>query len=170
MKTRIVHTKLWEDDWFTQLSRESKFCFIYLITNSRTNLNGLYELSTRQISFDLGFSLEEIEKVKRELSTKVSFCGNWIYIKNHDKYQMYSGEKNGIAKQKELLLVPLEVLDTLSIPYPYTSDTTRNQKSKIRNQNTEIQNPKSEIKWEYDKQGNYSQLRETVAGFRSVLE
>ena len=33
MKTRIVHTKIWQDDYFVNLSFQEKVLFLYLISN-----------------------------------------------------------------------------------------------------------------------------------------
>ena len=68
---RQVHTKMWADNWFSNLPPEHKLLFVYLFTNERASISGIYELPLRLISFETGldndivldgfntFSLEE---------------------------------------------------------------------------------------------------------------
>lgn len=150
MKTRIIYTKFWEDSYVGTLNPTEKLVFVYLLTNSRINLCGFYELPDRIISFETGIGSSDLEKMKQKFQAdgKFSFHSGWVKVLNHEKYNQYKGEKNEIAKEKELSLIPQEIvegIDTLSVPYRYPSDSTRNHKSEIRNQKSEIQKPKNKL-------------------------
>lgn len=138
MKTRIVHTKIWTDQFFVELSRAGKLLFLYILTCPENNISGCFELPDRKMLFDTGLNNTELEQAKVELNTKVSFIHGWVVVHNSTKYQQYKGPKNEKARQKELELTPPLVKDTLSIPYRYPIDSTRNQKSEIRNKKPEI--------------------------------
>ena len=61
---RNVHVTFWTDakvvDDFTP---EDKYFYVYLITNPHTNLCGCYEISMKQMSDELGYNKETIEKL-----------------------------------------------------------------------------------------------------------
>jgi hypothetical protein len=144
MKTRIVHTKIWQDDWFYNLSANAQRLFLYCITNQHIGLAGIYELSDRIIRFDLKLAPDELSDLKTELGKKVMFFDGWIYVVNSSRYCNYSGEKNELATKRELLKVPESIrryiIDTVSS----TIDTSINHKSKTINHKSEIINQESE--------------------------
>jgi hypothetical protein len=98
---------------------------------------GMFELPDREIKFDCDVTQTELDKAKELLSKagKVFFYHDWVKIPNVDRYNSYSGEKNEKARDKELALVPKELIDL-----GYSTDTSINtsihtyQKSEIRNQ------------------------------------
>lgn len=146
MKTRIIWTKIhFEDDWFNSLPLNFKYLYIYLFTNSHIGLTGVYSLPKRVALLETGSTDEEWVSACRifEDSGKVKFSGDWVYVVNAIRYTNYSGPKNEEANRKELLSIPKDILDTLSIPYIYPIDTTINHKSKIINQKQEIINKKN---------------------------
>lgn len=146
MKTRIIHTKIWQDEWFCSLSRSSSLIFLYLLTCQENNLSGIFELPDRNICFNARVTEKELEASKKELAGKVAFYNGWIRIINSNKYQIFTGEKNEIAKEKEIKIIPPEILDTLSIEYRYPIDSLSNHKSEIRNQKSIISNKNIEQK------------------------
>jgi len=146
MKTRVIHTKIWKDDFIGEINAVEKLVFIYLLTNPQINICGTYELSDREIAFDLGISREELGKAKEtlQMAGKFAFTDSWIRVLNIDKYQNYSGEKNDSAKDKELALIPYDV-NKILYRYPIDGvsalvDSPSNKKSEIRNQKSEIRN------------------------------
>ena len=128
MKTRILYTSFWEDRYVRKLSRDEKLLFSYYLTNEKINLSGVYEISEERIMFDLKFSEKVLREINRKFheDEKIVFFEEFVRIINNDKYNKYTGTKNDVAKEKELLLAPKDILnkDTLSIPYPYPIDTS----------------------------------------------
>ena len=51
---RQIHVKIWKDGWFLDLSADHKLLFIYLFSNERANLFGLYDLPLKVICFETG--------------------------------------------------------------------------------------------------------------------
>lgn len=125
MKARIIHTKFWTDGYISSLNRAEKMAFIYLLTNEHIGLSGIYELPDNIFAFECGLSLTEIEEIKKKFisDNKFNFYKGWVKVCNTDKYQNFSGEKNDIAREKEIKLINTDILDTLSIPYRYPIDT-----------------------------------------------
>ena len=144
MKTRIVWTKIWEDEWFCKLDDPTQKLFLYLITNQRINLCGCYEISDRVISFDT--RIKDLTRAKSDLKPKALFFEGWVYLPNAVGYSGYVGESNERARDKEIALIPLKVKNALlkgkvyppltgGTPHPHT---TINHKSEIINHKSEI--------------------------------
>ena len=51
-KLRSVNTAFWSDPWVEDLTPSEKLLYIYFITNEKTNMLGIYELSIKKISFE----------------------------------------------------------------------------------------------------------------------
>jgi uncharacterized phage protein (TIGR02220 family) len=91
-KSRTIHTKVWTDTWFENLDVKQKLLFIYLLTNDKTNMLGIYEISLRKISFDTGLSNDEISKILDQFSkdNKIFYKENHIILSNFLKHQSYN--------------------------------------------------------------------------------
>jgi len=143
MKTRIVWTKIWEDEWFDSLSQDARWLFIYLLTTPAIGLSGCFEVRDKTILYHTHLTEKQLLKAKGELYPKVKFFENWVYMPNAQGYNGYVGDKNAIALEKEIKIIPQKIkdtlfsenTDTLSIPHAYTSDTSINHKSEIINNN-----------------------------------
>lgn len=109
MKTRIVYTKIWEDDFFLKLSKSGKLLFLYIITNSRINMTGLYELTDRTLHFDTGLTKNELTNAKKELAPKVFFHKNWVNVVNAMKLGGYRGNLHDKGIRTEMKLIPIEI-------------------------------------------------------------
>ncbi len=163
MKTRIIYTKIWKDDWFLDLSDDAQRLFFFLLTCEDIGLSGIFEISDREITTRTRLAGERLENAKQELSKKVLFHNGWCSIVNNSKYYSYKGEKNEKACVSELSRIPA---DTLSILYPYSIDTPINHKSKIINQNSEtdeLSKPMETVPSNYGYQA-YLKRREEVLG------
>jgi hypothetical protein len=120
---RKVHTSFWSDSFVSELDTDHKLFYIYLMTNERTRQCGVYEITKRQISFDLGYSIDKISKllsyfikagkVKFNEKTNELALGNWL------KYNSSTSPKVKSCIDKEFSLVK----DTLLIDYVKSMDT-----------------------------------------------
>lgn len=151
MKTRILHTKIWDDDFFVNLTEQQQNLFIYLMTNGDIGLTGIYELSDRKIRFYRNISQNDLDKAKMlfEGAGKIAFKDGWVYVLNAQKYGGYYSSKLNEPILKELKAIPVKVLEhfrdyafkySVSIPYQYTTDTTINHKPEIINDKSETIN------------------------------
>lgn len=138
---RSVYLSFWEDskiaDSFTP---EDKLFMLYCLTNSHTNIIGCYEISIKQIAYEIGYSKEAIELLLTRFITihkniDYDYDTRELFVKNWYKYNWTSSEKlekNVISniskikskKFKEELIDIYNSRDTLSIPYIDTMDTT----------------------------------------------
>lgn len=112
-KLRSVSTAFWSDPFIEDLNPSEKLLFLYLITNDKTNMLGIYEVSIKKISFDTGLSKDIIEKSLKEFERhlKVKYIKNHVILVNFMKHQNYNTnmKKSAIDIYNEL---PNELKDS----------------------------------------------------------
>jgi len=117
------------------LNSKEKLVFIYLITNSNVNICGIYELPDRYIKFDLDLNQSELDIIKQKFmeNNKIMFINGWIKIINYETYNKFTGEKNEVAKEKELSLIPKNIIE-----YRWGIDRVSSNLDTLNNQNQNI--------------------------------
>ena len=190
---RNVQMTFWTDskvvDDFTP---EDRYFYLYLITNPHTNLAGCYEVSTRQMANETGYSKETIERlIARFISVhgviKYSSDTKEVLLLNWHRYSWTKSEKFRVAlikdintvkdsAFKEYLMQLYDGADTVSIPYSYgmdttvtvtdtdtVSDTDSDADADKENKNTKnIKNPKKEY-------GEYKKVKLTDEEFKRLV-
>ncbi|GAI73721.1 unnamed protein product [marine sediment metagenome] len=118
----------------SELNLREKLVFIYLITNEKVNICGIYELPDKYIRFDLDLKQTELDKIKQKFMEdgKFLFVDGWIKILNYQIYNRFLGEKNEVAKEKELALIPIKIRD---FRYPIDRVSTNGDTLSIYNHN-----------------------------------
>src|SRR5699024_10981952 len=132
-KFRMIHTEFWNDPTvMEEFTPEDKFFFLYLLTNPNTKQVGIYEITKKQMAFDMGYSTETINSLldrflNHHKLVKYNEKTREIAIRNWGKYNLnragkpmidcvvselrevkdaslidYVGENVGNAKIKEL--------------------------------------------------------------------
>ena len=61
-KQRYISTSFWDDRWISGLRPTDKLLYLYLLTNTLTNIAGVYKLSERRISFDTGLDMDMVRE------------------------------------------------------------------------------------------------------------
>ena len=91
-KLRSLSTSFWSDPFIEDLSVSEKLLFIYLITNEKTNMLGIYELSIKKISFETGIDKATVQKALKRFETinKVKYVDNHIILINFLKHQHFN--------------------------------------------------------------------------------
>jgi hypothetical protein len=91
-KLRSVSTAFWSDPFIEELNSDEKLLYLYLITNDKTNMLGIYEISMSRISFDTGIKKETVlNALKRfESLSKVKLVSNYIILCNFMKHQNFN--------------------------------------------------------------------------------
>lgn len=141
IKTRIIHTRFWEDSIVTDLTPNEKLLFFYYFTNHRIGLTGIYEINDRTTLFETGLTKEELNQAKENLvkETRILIKDKWLLVVNAQRLGGYYGEKLDPAVQKELSRIPNHIIDyfnsydTVCIPYTYYRHTTITNKEEYIN-------------------------------------
>ena len=126
----MLKTKIWSDDWFSELSVDAKLLYIYLLSNLNTHICGYYKLSLKVMEFNTGLTQKKILTALEKLTENVQYIDGWVVLKNYPKYQNVANNmKVQAAIERELAQIPPHVLnpnlnhkskseamDSLSIP------------------------------------------------------
>lgn len=63
---RYISTSFWDDEWVMSLDFAEKGLYLYLLTNSLTNIAGVYKLPKKRIIFDTGLEEKQVEKIMQK--------------------------------------------------------------------------------------------------------
>jgi hypothetical protein len=104
-KQRSVDTCFWDDRYITQLDPSEKLLFLYLLTNTLTNICGIYQIEMRRIAFDTGFDIDTVQRMlgRLERDGRCIYRDGWIAMRNWIKHQKIQapGVREGIKNQLE---------------------------------------------------------------------
>lgn len=89
---RYINTSFWKDGYIVGLNPLEKLLFNYFLSNSQTNIAGVYEITLREIAFDTGIEDSMVKKMVQrfEDDKKVIYRGGWLVMINWQKHQSKS--------------------------------------------------------------------------------
>lgn len=96
---RNVNMSFWTDTKVADdYTPEDKYFMLYCLTNNYTNIIGCYEISLKQMSNDLGYNKETVEKIIERFKVKHKTIDydeetKELYIKNWYKYNWNTSPK-----------------------------------------------------------------------------
>lgn len=141
MKYTPVHAKLWADSWFRQLNALDRYLFLYLLTNGRSELTGIYELPMDLMAAESGIDERDLRlTMLPRLEPKIYYREGWVMVVNYQKYRTSDSPQLIKGIQKTIEALPSHIkemaisygydMHMVSIPYDTRLD-------KIRLKNTE---------------------------------
>lgn len=120
---RQIYLTFWQDEFVLSLTPEEKYFYLYLLTNSKTTLCGIYELPRKVIEFETGYNRETVDKLLNKFieykKIHISLITNEIVIHNWLKYNSNRSPTVKSAVESSFK----EVKDKSLIPYLYGMDT-----------------------------------------------
>jgi hypothetical protein len=112
---RKVHTSFWSDPFIQDLDNEQRLFYLYLLTNEKTKQCGIYEISKRQISFNLGYSIEKVTeligyfinagKIRYSLETNEIAIRNWMKYNGSTSPKVANCIKSELYNIKDRVLI-----------------------------------------------------------------
>jgi uncharacterized phage protein (TIGR02220 family) len=95
---RIVDTSFWTDGKVDDFSPEDKYFMLYLLTNPFTTQLGIYEISIKQVAFQLGYSTDTVKVLLDRFENKYdmilySKSTQEVAIKNFLRHSIIKGGK-----------------------------------------------------------------------------
>ena len=112
-KQRYIRDELWSDDWVMDLDPSEKLLWVFLLTNERCNIAGIYKAVTRWVAFHTGLDTDITRKMLDRFVNdgKIALNGDWIIICNYEKHQVNTNlsVQKGIARIIDEL--PLDIRD-----------------------------------------------------------
>lgn len=113
-KKRYIRDEMWNDDWFFDLSTEQKLVWIFLLTNERCNVAGVYKLNRQWAAGVVGVEKNVFDATLDAFSDakKILLVDQWVIVINFVKHQADNPSvKQGISRI--LKEVPQEVTDCI---------------------------------------------------------
>ena len=123
---RQIHTQIWTDNWFLELAPDEKLLFIYLFSNDKSSLSGIYEIHDKLISFETGMKMSRINTILNKFadSGKVYAQDGLIWIVNMKKYHTYKNESVKTRIEMDIKALPdCELKNKFLIHSGYTLGT-----------------------------------------------
>jgi len=130
-KQRVIKDEMWDDEWFYDLDPSEKLVWLFLLTNQRANIIGIYKVNTRWIANLTGFDKDVVSTILDRFikEEKIIFEDDWLALVNFHKHLAYKNPSIalGIRRLKESLTgCPQSVhsvyLTLLNSTLPYLSD------------------------------------------------
>lgn len=125
---RYVDTALWDDRFVRNLKPVEKLLWVYLISNPRCTISGVYEITPDVIKGHTGLTVPKISALMARfaLDQRLTYDQDWIILANAPKHQYWRTSQNvrkGI--ENDLLAAPDWILTGIRegrIPYAYPLD------------------------------------------------
>ena len=79
---RSIHTRIWEDSWFRSLDADGKVLWIYLFSNHRASVCGVYRVTLEFMAFETGLTPATCRKwlEKFEADDKAYFYDDLLWV------------------------------------------------------------------------------------------
>jgi len=154
---RKINTSFWQDPLVLDLTPEEKYFYLYLMTNTKTNQCGIYEISKRIIEMETGYNYETINKLinkfveyKRIIFSKETneiMLVNWIKYNGSSSPKVLTRVETELREIKNKELVEKYIilsntlnykLNTVSILYPYSIDTQSQEEEEEEEEEEEL--------------------------------
>jgi DnaD/phage-associated family protein len=98
-KYRMVRVDFWRNPVvLEEMSPEDKYFYLYLLTNPSTTQIGIYQITKKQMAFDLGYSIESVQAlmdrfIHHHKVIRYNSETRELAIKNWGKYNLQKGGK-----------------------------------------------------------------------------
>lgn len=180
---RFVKCKFWSDTYIESLPGPGKTIYLWGFTNEHTTLSGIYNISKKKVSNEVGFDLETVSKFLDKFTKdgKIVYTkDNFIWFKNFLLHQPGIRSKTALTRvareleeirDEELIEQFLDYYSWLDIPYSKkTINKKKNErkKAKLKTPN-DLTDKEREILEELKKVKNFpNDLVETVKYIREL--
>ena len=124
---RYISTSFWDDEWVQSLNITEKAVYLYLLTNTLTNIAGVYKISDRRMSFDTSLSMKDVKSIleKFKIAGKAYRFEEYIVIPTWPKHQKWETHvKISTGIEAVLKKLPVKIIKELKkIGYSYPIDS-----------------------------------------------
>lgn len=92
MTYRQIHIEIWQDEWFQDQPSDYKLLFLYLFSNDRTNLIGIYKTTLKTVAFETSLPVETVKDGLASFATagKAHFADGWVWVPNLLRYNCHN--------------------------------------------------------------------------------
>ena len=185
---RIVDTAFWTDGKVDEFSPEDKYFMLYLLTNPFSTQLGIYEISIKQVAFQMGYSMDAVKVLIERFENKYHMIfysseTNEIAIKNFLRHSIIKGgapvrdcliKEMRKVKNKELIskvFAHIKGLDTLNETVKnIIAEYEENDTDTIKYSNEKDNNNDNENENENDVSSTYRGRIVDVSQFEQIKE
>jgi hypothetical protein len=123
-KARVVNTRFWDDHYTSNLDPVEKLMFLYFLTNTSTNICGIYECPLKKVAMDTGIDKDMVVKIIDRFTKdgKIYYVEGWVGIKNFVKNQNQRSPQVIKGIENEITAIPKDIMDKM-IGLGYPMDT-----------------------------------------------
>ena len=138
-KSRVINTRFWDDNYTSNLDPIEKLMFLYFLTNTSTNISGIYEIPIKKIANETGIDKEMVLKIIDRFTKdkKIFYHEGWVCVRNFIKNQNQRSPKVIRGIEIEITAIPQVILNKM-IEYGYPMDTVSHSNSNS-NSNIDIE-------------------------------
>lgn len=117
-KQRIIKDEIWDDEWFYDLDPSEKLVWVFLLTNPRCNIAGIYQINFRWASNLCGLDQQAFANIVYRflLDKRVETKEDWLIIRNHYRHQ-----SNNPKVEQGICRILNEIPPEVAILYPIHS-------------------------------------------------
>jgi len=160
-KYRQVQVSFWQDAFVLDLTPEEKYFYVYLMTNSKANQIGIYELHKKVVEMETGYNRETIEKLiarfeeygKVEYSSQTNelFLKNWVKYNWNNSPHVVKRVEEELEKVKEISFIKkyaetVEALKSEGVSIQYPDCISSLYKQEIRDKEKDKEKEKEKKK------------------------
>ena len=108
MTQRLIKSSFWSDPYIENLNPIEKMLYLYFLTNDKTNLIGIYELSIRRMAFQTGIESKKLVAIlkKFEEHKKIAYKNSYVFILNFLKHQNLNNSNIKKGIEREYIALP----------------------------------------------------------------
>jgi DnaD/phage-associated family protein len=141
---RQIHVSIWKDEWFLDLQPDEKLLFIYLFSNSETNMAGIYKIAFPVICFETCLSGERVREIldKFQKDNKIMYQDGVMWVKKMRRYHQSKSPKVEVGILNDLENIPY---CEVKIQYLYCMDTESQQEQEQNKNNNNNDNKLGDI-------------------------
>lgn len=83
-----VHAGMWADEQFLDLTAGAKLLYVWSFTNPLCGMSGLYRVARRAIAFELGVTIEQVDKALGELREQrfLVYADGVLFVRSRVKH------------------------------------------------------------------------------------
>ena len=122
---RYISTSFWDDRWIRSLDPAERYLYLYLMTNTLTNIAGIYQITMDRISYDTGYDDRTLKPMLQRFTDAgkaVFYHDEWMILPKwpkHQQWQKRSKIRDGIVSV--LQDIPEDVIEAAA-EYGYMFD------------------------------------------------
>lgn len=127
-KFTMIDTDFWSGLEGMMMPPQEKYFYLYLLTNHHTNHIGIYQISKKQIAYDLGYSIEVVHSLMEQFTLHHKLIRynpevRKLAIQNWGRHNLYNDSKPVL----DCIFSELKDVEDISL-IQYVSKSIQNQK------------------------------------------